>query len=95
MPQIGDLEGVGSLIVNGEEFKEVRYSINAEDQHSDNDKTFVGEIKAPADALWKLFHYDEAFLRLENNTDLRIVHIQTDVGASIAKIRIKDKVPGL
>lgn len=95
MPQTGNLEGVGSLWVNGEEFEGVHYAIEAKDQQPDGDKSFVGEIKATADALWKLFHYGEALLRLDDGTELRIVHIQTDVGASIAKIRIKDQVPGL
>ena len=93
MGQIGSLKGVGQLIVGGEEFDGVKYSIIVSIDEIGT-KHQWGQITASPQVLLDLSQIGGGVLRLEGGTEVDIVHVSTDVAQSVAEIQVNDPLPG-
>ena len=93
MRQIGNLNGVGQLIVDGDEFDGVGYSITV--SIADGEKIQRGQITPPsAQALWDLSEVGGGVLRLEDGTEVDIVLLSTNVTQFVAEIQVNSALPG-
>ena len=93
MGQIGSIKGVGQLIVGGEEFDGVKYSIIVSIDEIGT-KHQWGQITTSPQVLLDLSQIGGGVLRLEDGTEVDIVHVSTDVAQSVAEIQVNDPLPG-
>ena len=93
MGQIGSLKGVGQLIVDGDEFDSVNYSITVSIGPS-GIKDQRGQITASAQALWDFSQIGGGVLRLEDGTEVDIIHLSTDIVRNVAEIHVNSPLPG-
>ena len=93
MGQIGSIKGVGQLIVGGEEFDGVKYSITVSIDEIGT-KNQWGQISTSAQVLLDLSQLGGGVLRLEDGTEVDIVHLSTDVAESVAEISLCSPLPG-
>jgi len=93
MGQIGSIKGVGQLIVGGEEFDSVKYSIIVSIDKLGMKKQW-GQITTSPQALLDLSQVGGGVLRLEDGTEVDIVHLSTDVAKSVAEISVPGPLPG-
>lgn len=93
MGQIGSIKGVGQLIVGGEEFDGVKYSIivSIDEIGTKNQR---GQITTSPQVLLDLSQIGGGVLRLEDGTEVDIVHLSTDVAEFVAEIHVNDPLPG-
>ena len=92
MGQVGSIKGVGQLIVGGEEFDGVKYSIIVSIDEIGT-KHQWGQITASPQVLMDLSQIGGGVLRLEDGTEVDIVHVSTDVAQSVAKIQVIGELP--
>ena len=92
MGQVGSLKGVGHLIIDGDEFDGVSYAIFV--SIADGDKIQRGRVRASPAVLWKFSDAGGAVLRLEDGTEVDIVHVSTDLAESVAEIYVDGPLPG-
>ena len=93
MGKIGSIKGVGQLIVGGEEFDGVKYSIIASIDEIGT-KHQWGQITASPQVLLDLSQIGGGVLRLKDGTEVDIVHVSTDVAQSVAEIHVNGPLPG-
>ena len=93
MGQIGSIKGVGQLMVGGEEFDGVKYSIIVSIDELGM-KNQWGQIRTSAQVLLDLSQLGGGVLRLEDGTEVDIVHLSTDVAESAAEISVPGPLPG-
>ena len=92
MVLVGHLKGFGHLIVGYDEFGDVGYSITVSiDSGVKNQR---GQITAPPQALLDLSQLGGGVLRLEDGTEVDIVHLSTDIVNSVAEIHVIGSLPG-
>ena len=92
MGQIGSLRGIGQLIIDGDEFDGVSYAISV--SIADGEKIQRGRVRASPHVLWEFSDAGGGVLRLEDGTEVDIVHLSTDVAESVAEIQVSDPLPG-
>ena len=93
MGKMGSIKGVGQLIVGGEEFDGVKYCIIVSIDELGMKKQ-GGQITTSAQVLLDLSQVGGGVLRLEDGTEVDIVHLSTDVAESVAEISVPDPLPG-
>ena len=93
MGQIGSIKGVGQLIVGGEEFDRVKYSIIVSIDEIGT-KHQWGQITASPQVLLDLSQIGGGVLRLKDGTEVDIVHVSTNVAQSVAEIQVNGPLPG-
>ena len=93
MGQIGSLKGVGQLIIDGDEFDGVNYSITVSVGPS-GIKDQRGQITTSAQALWDFSQIGAGVLRLEDGTEVDIIHLSTDGLRTVAEIHVNSPLPG-
>ena len=93
MDKIGSIKGVGQLIVGGEEFDGVKYSITVSIDELGTKKQW-GQITTSAQVLLDLSEVGGAVLRLEDGIEVDIIHVSTDVAESVAEISVNSPLPG-
>ncbi len=93
MGQIGSIKGVGQLIVDGEEFDGTKYSIIVTIDELGT-KNQWAQITASPQVLLDLSQVGGGVLRLEDGTEVDIVHLSTDVAKSVAEISVPGPLPG-
>ena len=92
MGQIGSIEGFGQLIVGDDEFTGVGYTIFV--SIADGEKIQRGQVTASAQVLWDLSQAGGGVLRLEDGTEVDIVHLSTDLAQTVAEIYVNGPLPG-
>ena len=92
MSQIGSLKGVGQLIIDGDEFNGVNYSITVSVDPSGT-KDQRGQITTSGQALWDLSEVGGGVLRLEDGTEVDIVVLSTNVAQFVAEIQVDGPLP--
>ena len=93
MGQIGSLKGVGQLIIDGDEFDGVNYSITVSVDPS-GVKDQRGKITTSGKALWDLSEVGGGMLRLEDGTEVDIVLLSTNEAQFVAEIQVNGPLPG-
>ena len=93
MGQIGSLKGVGQLIVNGDEFDGVKYSITVSIDEFGMKKQW-GQITTSAQVLLDLSEVGGGVLRLEDGTEVDVVHLSTVPAGTVAEIQVNGPLPG-
>ena len=92
MGQVRSLKGAGQLIIDGDEFDGVSYAIFV--SIADGEKIQWGRVRASPAVLWKFSDAGGGVLRLEDGTEVDIVHLSTDVAESVAGISVNGPLPG-
>ena len=93
MGQIGSLKGAGQLIIDGDEFDGVNYSITVSVDPS-GVKDQRGQITTSGQALWDLSEVGGGVLRLEDGTEVDIVLLSTNIERFVAEISLPGPLPG-
>ena len=93
MGQIGSIKGVGQLIIDGDEFDGVNYSITVSVDPS-GIKDQRGQITTSGQALWDLSEVGGGMLRLKDGTEVDIVLLSTNVAQFVAEIQVDGPLPG-
>ncbi len=83
----------GRRHVDGDEFDSVNYSITVS-VGPGGIKDQRGQITASAQALWDFSQIGGGVLRLEDGTEVDIIHLSTDDVRNVAEIYVNGALPG-